>query len=470
MHNLIFGPALFYDIPEYLKIVSSHGFFQSLVLGHFPIHPIFMAILWTLIKIMPVNVIAVLFGIASIYILSRISKKAALIYALFPLIWIINTNLMIESVLLFFYVLSIYFLLRQRKIWFLITIFLMVGIHLEAIIWIPTIFLIPIILKKKIKNAEFIKLSVLGIASSILFYLILTGVSGRGFSGSTEQAITYFSSGILRMLRNIWLTISTGFGSLTTFVLIFFVLRYTSKKEKIAWLIFGLIFCLMAANWQGDLMARRVAFAGVAVSLALTKYIKKGWWIFVLYLTPIIIANIFLYAQGSPFSQARIPQDQVLIETHYLKPFTKYDGVILWIGESDLNVIDNYLSSGKRVFLSGNSITAPYRLLVGGNYHVTSLGRVGDSESRFLFKKYQISKIENAYELMKYSGQTSTSAGEPVIFYGNDFWSRLSRRRIDYGDLGVWVWAIITNHRDPIGWTYKDARGVWLQVKNTNPH
>lgn len=469
MLEIILNTPLFYDIPEYLQIVSSHSFWQSITLGHFPIHPVFMAFLWGLIKFLPVNLIAILFGIASVFVLSKISKKATFIYAILPAIWIINTNLMVESILLFFYVLATYFLLKQKNIWFLISIFLMVGVHIEAIFWIPTIFFVPILLKKKIKNIEFIKLAVSGIIFSLLFYLVLYKISGRNFSGSTEQAITYFSSGILRMLRNIWLTFSTGFGSLTIFVLGFLVIKNANKKERIGWTLFGILFCILAANWQGDFMVRRVAYVGIVLSLGLTKYLKKWWWIFVLYLIPITLSNILLYAKGSPFTSPQIPSGQVLIQTHYLAPFTKYDGTVLWIDGSDMETIDDLISSGKRVFLTEDATTAPYRLIVGNNYHITSLFRVGESESRFLFKKYKFSKYNNVYELEKFSGKVSESAGEPVIFYGTDFVSRLSRRRVDYGDLGVWIWAIITNHRDPTGWTYKDVRGVWLQVQNTNP-
>jgi len=464
MLELILNTPLFYDIPEYLQIVTSHGFLESITLGHFPIHPIFMAILWGLIKFFPVNLIAILFGIVSVFVLSKISKKAAIIYAILPAIWIINTNLMVESVLLFFYILATYFLLKQKKIWFLISIFLMVGTHLEAIFWIPTIFFVPILLKKKVKNKEFVKWVILGVIVSLLFYLVLYKISGRNFSGSTEQAITYFSSGIIRMLRNIWLAFSTGFGGLTAFVLGFLVIKNANKKEKIGWAIFGILFCILAANWQGDFMVRRIAFVGIILSLGLIRYLKKWWWIFAIYLIPITVSNISLYAKGSPFALSEIPRGQVLIQTHYLAPFTKYDGTILWIDGNDMGAIDDLMSSGKRVFLTKEAITAPYRLLVGNNYHITSLFRVGESESRFLFKKYKVSKYNNVYELEKFSGKASESAGEPVIFYGTDFASTLSRRRVNYGDLGIWIWAIVTNHKDPTGWIYKDAEGVWPQI------
>jgi hypothetical protein len=477
MYNLIFGPALFYDIPEYLQIATTHTFWQVFSLGHFPIHPFFLGILWIFIKFLPVNAIAMLFGIISIFIFYKISKLifkkglfwlAAIIFALFPAVWIINTNLMVESITLTFYLISLYFFLSKKINWFFASLFLMIGTHLESIFWIPTIFLFPFIFGIKFNRKEilkFTKAAIVSIGISILFYVSIYFFSHRVISGQSEQLTTYFSSGILRMIRNAWLSFIRDYGSLTPFVLVFLLIKNVkSKLVWIAWGIFFLITFLIGANWQGDFMGRRIIFAGVLISLALYKYLGKKTFFVILYLLPIIAANIILYSKGSPFNTAEIPPGQILVETHYLAPFTKYNGTILLIGEDDLGKIDVYLKAGKRVFLTKQAVTAPYMLLVGNNYHITSLGKAGDSESSFLFQKYIVEPYSNVFELKSYKGVVSKDAGQPVIFYDNGFWGWLARRRIDYGDAGSWVWAIIINHRDPTGWTYKDVRGIWYNM------
>lgn len=477
MYNLIFGPALFYDIPEYLSIVANHSFWQSLSLGHFPIHPIFLGIIWILIKFIPVNAIAMFFGVISIFIFYKISKLvfkdvchwlSVIIFAIFPAVWLINTNLMVESVTLTFYLAALYFFLLQKRIRFVVFLFLLIGTHLEAIVWVPTIFLIPFVLDFKIKKAillKYIKFSLLAVALSIIFYTVLYYLSGQAIGGTTEQLSAYFSSGVLRMVRNTWLSFATDFGSLTPFVLIFLLVRnIKSKKVWIPLLTFFGIVGLIAANWQGDFMGRRIVFAAVILALLLYKYLREKSLIMVLYLIPIVLANIILYSNGSPFAAPNIPSGQVLIETHYLKPFTKYDGTTLWIGIDDLEKIDSYLKAGKRVFLTRQAVTAPYLLLVGNNYHITSLGKIGDSESRFLFSEYAVEPYGNSLELKLYKGEASKEAGQPIIFYDDAFWARLARRRIDYGDIGSWIWALATNHRDPTGWTYKDVRGIWYNM------
>jgi hypothetical protein len=313
---------------------------------------------------------------------------------------------------------------------------------------------------------KLIKNAILAVLVSVVFYCVLYYFSERTVGGTTEQLSTYFSSGALRMVRNIWLSFIRNFGSLTPFVLLLLLVgNIKSKASWIYWLIFAGLVGVVGANWQGDFMGRRIVFAGVLLALSIYKYLGKKSVLVVLYLLPIIVANVFLYSKGSPFVLPKIPTGQILIETHYLHPFIKYDGTILWIGGDDLGKIDDYLKSGKKVFLTKQAVTAPYMLLVGNNYHITSLGKTGNSESRFLFTKYIVEPEGDVFELKLFKGkEISQEAGAPVIFFDQSFWGRLARRRIDYGDVGTWFWAIITNQADPAGWTYKDVRGIWYNI------
>jgi hypothetical protein len=480
--------VLFYDQVEYLRIVSTHSFWQVFSLGHFPIHPIFLGILWITTKFILANQTAFVFGIISTLFVYKISKFVfkkgeyiipVLIFSLFPIVWAVNTNLMIESVNLALYAAAIYFFLTRKFLAFFVALFLMVGVHLEAISWIPTIFLLPFIFEKEIKIdkkvfIKFIKLSALAIFSSVCFYTAIYYFLRKDLGGSTEHIYAFASFGFLRIIRNVWVSFIRSFGGLTPFVLAVLLLKNVKKKSVwIAWIIFFAVVALVGAYWEGDLMQRRTAFAGVILSLALYKYLKEKSVFIILYLLPIIIANGILYFSGRQdmplaLMQQRInklPVGQVLIESRYYQPFVKYEGTVLWIGVSDLSKIDDYLNSGKRVFMEKNAITSPYMLFVGNNYHITSLGRVGESESKILFKKYAFDLYGESLELRAIGKNIiSAESGNPVIFYNNNFWARLNRYRIDYGDIGSWIWVLVTNYRDPTGWTYKDARGIWLQI------
>lgn len=473
---------LFYDQIEYFRIVSTHNLWQVMPLGHFPIHPVFLAIFWITSRLVLPNLTAFIFGVMSGVLMYQISKiifkkgnfwLAAVIFSLMPAVWLINTNLMVQSVSLTFYLLSIYFFLRKRKIGFILSLFLLMGVHIESITWIPTIFLIPLIFEIKFGKKEFIKYliyTIWGVIASIIFYVCIYYFGHLNFSGSNEQLITYFSSGIFRMIRNIWLSFTRGFGSLTPFVTFWLLTKNVkTKKVLLAWVGFFTILFLVGANWQGDFMVRRMIFGAVIIALAIYKYIGKYSVYFVLYLVSIVIANGILYYRENPnmalaAMQKRIdvlPKGQVLLQSHYYKPFTGYDGTILWIGNDDLGQIDKYLNADKKVFITKESVTAPYLLVVGNNYHITSVGKVGESESRFLFKKYIVEPYGGNLELKLFKGsQVSVQAGEPIVAYDKSFFGRLARPRIDYGDIGSWVWVIITNHHDPVGWAYKDARGI----------
>jgi hypothetical protein len=475
---------LFYDQIEYLTIISTHNFWQVIPLGHFPIHPVFLTIFWITSRLVLPNTTALIFGIVSgvlMYLISKIIFKkgnfwlATLIFLLFPGVWLVNTNLMLHSVLLTFYLAAIYFLLKKKAVLFFLAILLMGLTHFDAAYWVPTLFIFPVIFKKEInlKNREIIKFAIyaaVALLISAAFYAFIYLFIRKDYVDTTEQLLAYSSFGILRILRNIWYGFFNSFGALIPFLLIFLIVKKTQTKlEWAAWAVFAVAIAIGGAYWEGDLMQRRIVFAGVPVALFLYKYLKnKSAWI-ILYLIPMVVANAILYYRGNPDMALavmqkridRLPTGQVLLQSHYYKPFTKYDGTILWIGNDDLGQIDKYLSVGERVFITKESVTAPYLLVVGNNYHITSVGKVGDSESRFLFKKYVVDAYGDNLEIKLFKGkQISGQAGEPVVSYNQNFWGRLVRRRIDYGDIGTWVWTAVTNHRDPVAWTYKDARGV----------
>lgn len=478
---------LFYDEIEYLIIVSSHSFFQVIHLGHFPIHPFFLSFFWVTSRIVLPNYTAFIFGVISAFLIYKISKKLfkrqklfwlpALIFLLFPGVWLINTNLMIQSVLLTFYLLAIYFFLERKSIPFLISVFVMMGIHVDAIYWIPTIFLLPFVFNKEIKMdktdlTKYAKIAFLGVALSVLFYAYIYLFIRKDFGGSTEQLLTYSSFGILRIIRNIWVCFINSFGSITPILLVFLLFKnLKSKYEWFAWILFAICISIGGAYWEGDLMMRRIVFAGVILSLALFKYLGKKSVYFLLFLLPITGLNASLYYKNlsdMPLTVMQkkvdqLPKNQTLLSSHYYYPFIKYEGDILWFESGDMGKIESYLRDGKRVFMTKESITAPYLLVIGNNYHITSLTKVGNSESRVLFEKYKIDSIGDSFEIkLPSGGEVSKEAGQPVIFYGKNYWERLSRRRINYGDLGIWIWSVVSGHKDAEGFTYKDVAGTWV--------
>ncbi len=325
---------------------------------------------------------------------------------------------------------------------------------------------------KKPDIAKFVKTAFLGIALSLLFYACIYLFIRKDFSGSTEQILAYGSFGILRIIRNVWVSFINSFGSITPILLIFLLFRnLKTKYEWLAWIFFAVCISIGGAYWGGDLMMRRIVFAGVILSLSLYKYLKGKSVYLILFLLPITTFNAALYYKNlnnMPLSVMqksidKLPTNEVLVATHYYFPFIEYQGNILWFEAGDTDKIEEFLKSGKRVFISKESIDAPYLLLVGNNYHITSLNKVGNSESRALFRKYKFDLYGDSFELKIPDGEEiSTEAGTPVVFYGTKFRDRLSRMRINYGDIGVWIYSLASGHKDPTGWTYKDVTGAWV--------
>jgi len=382
-----------------------------------------------------------------------------------------NTNLMIQSVLLTFYLLSIYFFLTNKRLAFFASVFLMMGIHIDAIYWTTTIFILPIFFKdelnfKSVYVFKFIKTAVLLIICSLIYYAVIYIFIRNGFGNSTEQLLAYSSFGFLRIIRNIWFCFIFSFGSITPFILGYLIFKNTKTKLEIfGWLIFFFAISIGGAYWEGDLMMRRIVFAGVFLALYLYKHLQNKSILIILYLLPItFFAGILNYRnnQNIPLTLMQkninlLPNHQDLIQSHYHHPFTKYDGKILWTEMGQLNQIDNYLKKGVRVFITKESLVSPYRLYTGNYFHITSLSKVGESDVKYLFTKYKVDPFLNSYEIkIPENPVIAKDAGTPIVNYSTGFWNRLNRERIDYGDLGAWLWALITNHKDPTGWTYKD--------------
>ena len=52
--------------------------------------------------------------------------------------------------------------------------------------------------------------------------------------------------------------------------------------------------------------------------------------------------------------------------------------------------------------------------------------------------------------------------GEAVLVYGP---SRLIKQRLDYFDPLSWLWAVVTDKREPMVWVYADAGGKYVLPK-----
>lgn len=532
---------LFYDAPEYLEIILNNSFNKSLSLGHPPIHPVFIGIFWIIGNLLTFlfkvtleysgNLTAMVCGIISIIIFYKIAilivKKdkaisTTIIFTLLPAVWIINTNLMVESIALMLYLLVIYCLLNylQKNLrifgfFYILSSALLIGAHLEAILWLLALFSFPFLIRIKIFSArsEVIKklfiLTIIGIALGIFLYTLIFLCSGKNilselelsFFGRIKDHYDLTKSGIIRMGRNIIISQFRAFGSLSI-LMVLFTLFFKRKDNNylIGFFILTVVFCISGAVWTGDFMVRRIIFASIFIPVLISYYPKQISTTIIYYLVIIIFFNILLY---SPFfnrtsaplkllqkTQEKIGIGKILIYTQYDSPFIhNYNGQIKLI-ENQMNDLSSYLDHGQEIFLDSQAVFAPYLLYTGNNLHITSLGKFGVSDSQNLFTRYSfnLASVENVKKRIYLYSLTNSDetfekrldinrkvvdrntrvfigkgkTGTPVFIYSKNFFDRILRERIDYGDLLTWIWVILSDKHEPLSWTYADKNGIFV--------
>lgn len=492
--NAWWQTVLFYDAPEYLNIVKNNSFLASLTLGHNPIHPVFNGLLWLGIHLFQSgNFTALIFGALSAWIVyyllatlfdKRKSILGLVTYLLLPVVYIISTNLMVESVCLFLFVLLLFLLIKNHLMLYMIVLGLLVGTHIEALVWLPAIFAFLLFINhtKNLKRIFMFTLS--GIILGMFFYwgqsfnkLFFARV-GEHFGSLTIESI-------LRMSRNVYLSLARGLGTLTLFVLIYIGLfKVRSQRGKLALALFSLSVFISGAVWTGDFMPRRLIFAAPIIVFLLVKYLNKWLVVLTAYLVPIFLFNLPLYLNKENLPPvlfqkmvAQILPSSTYLETHYVRPFIpQYSGNTVWLGENTLPAL------GSTFYLGSPGVFAPYYLYTGSNLHITSLAGVGKSELQYLFKDYYVS-VNNAVSARKriytYIFSTlpvsnfqpddttllitgKTEPGKTVFIYSHKLTERLVRERIDYGDVITWVGYILTGKRDPVAWAYGDKAGNYV--------
>jgi hypothetical protein len=519
---------LFYDAPEHVEIIKSFGFLESLMAGHQPPHPVFLGFLWIMTRLLVLlfkvgfeyaaNIIAYLSVIGSFCLLFLIVRKlgferkkiffSIFLFLLFPVVFFLGTGLLVESLMLLLFTLFIYSYLSLQKekskkflFLFLFSGILLTGTHVMGIIWILTgVIFVNLLLGKnwKIRNISILFPFLLFILVFLGIYILISKSTDSGFFLKYYLTQNLSVLGVFRALRNSWLSYINSFGILTT--ILFFYLLVKNKKNSLLPLVLLTVLLVFGGSlWSGDLMIKRIAFSALFFAILLPKYLNKKVLFFLsLYLLPIFLGNLALYLKPKEeFPLGKLGKlhssfyGGVLIETHYLRPFSQiFRGEFLWVGEENLGKVEGFLDNKKDVYLDSQSVTAPYFLYVGNNYHITSLNKNGEGETKELFEKYclDLVSVEDAnnnifaYKVAKKELQTEkrienlrkllnsstalvigrASPGEKVLIYSTKSNECLRRERINYGDILAWIWVLVRREREPLGFTYADCSGFFV--------
>lgn len=468
------------------------------------------------------NLAVMVMGIVSVFLFLILTKQlifgvrkyqAVLLSALLPCVWIISTNLLAESILLPLYlgalVLTLLHIHTPSKInlsGLILVTALLIGGHIQMIVWLPTLFALACIARPKASRKIFLSLAgavFLGILLALIGYALIFSGGERSFVAEMRyqflgRAGDHYSftdpvRGLLLGARNLLVTMRGAFGT-ATLLTILAVVWVNRKNKRLLTALFLLSVSLVISGsvWTGDFMMRRVVFAAPLLSLILVKTFPRASWLVLALVVPVTLANGLLSLRWKSAemlipqieqAQSHLPTDQVLITTRYLTPFTyPYQGTTFYAGRDDLSQVESLLKEGKRVFLDSSAVTAPYLLPVGNNLHVTSV-KTGRSETQELFKLYamDIAFVHDQdrflffYELhfpntspiqREITEQSNASTiiqatpGTTVSVLSSHPLQRLHRARIDYGDPFSWLIAWSTQTRGLLFFTYADARGL----------
>ena len=173
--------AAFLDSQEYVNLALS-PWREALMSGHSPIHPGYVTVikLGQMAGIYPAGISAVA-GIGTIivfYLLvkklfdTRVARKAAIILALLPGVWIVQSNVMVEAVSLWWLTLATYLAVKQKWLGAGISLIMMLLTHNQMLVWLPLALGFGL-LKKDFPILQLIKVMAGSILVAALVYAVL---------------------------------------------------------------------------------------------------------------------------------------------------------------------------------------------------------------------------------------------------------------------------------------------------------
>lgn len=491
---------IYFDSPEYIRLIENPNFIQALTLGHEPIHPGYILPAWILTRLFPLGavyaaeLVSSIFGALALFAFYKIIKflfnktlavKSLLVAVFLPAFFLASTNVLTDTTYIFFYLLSFYCLLRSKNSfskWFLLGILSLgysIFTHTQVILWLP-VFLAPVILEKKSKLQVFKRVvlflslgTALGI-SSLVILLMLTGSTPiQGFMLLFMHGADIYGTGnilhdLARFIRNFGVILLRNNSALVIIAAALgSILLYRKDKKKLFILfLWFLPVVLVTQYWHIGLFGRVALIASFPLAV-LASFASRILYIFVIIQLLIMFVPIAAINRNAPIQQElvnlydTIPKDAVLVSSNLIRPQVTFRGETYYINEPGQGLgfieqkIDLTLSQGRDVYIDSQALFNPYYSYDGNHLHILSLGKVGNSKVKPLLDKYSftITNITDNERIFLYkirAASNSNSANYEYIF-GSKF-NKLHKERIDYYDAGVWIWAFIAHKNEPKAW------------------
>ena len=483
---------VFFDSGEYISRWAEPNLLNALTSGHPPLHMGYVLWAWPIFRILsgigsnPLPIIMLVQTVMALLTVvffgnvfarladSGVAKRAMILVSILPIFWITNVSVMMETAYLFFFSGSLFFLTKyfgeNKRVYLMIScVFWLTAFltHTVVIIWIPLVLYLFWILGKKhilklviagaatlaiasVINAWFLSLS-LGSSFGEGFYWLYAAKFGEHawFSLSLETAARY--------LRNWLLPLTYNFTSPVVIFGVISLVALWKRNRKLFWLLFFWVSPSFIANqwWDSLHYGRHALIAGFGLAF-LTALVVKGrrFWLLAGFVLIISLSTMRWMNGPAPYQQmaqniSRLPEGGLLIDSHFARPQTqgKYDGTVLYVDEPGWSLegavveIEEYLTHGRGVYITGHALSEPYGLFSGPFLHPLSLSYRKPFNLQELAEKWgfeELTLVERDLNLVIYKILPEKN-GYPDI-------NKLSgsKRRIDYLDPSRLFWSAVS--------------------------
>lgn len=439
---------IFFDSPEYLERFSNPNYFQAIASGHTPFHSGYIMLLWPIFQaaaFLGINSsVAVIFaqiiistiGIYCFYqflaiaINKKISLIATIIASLTPLYWITNISIMMESVYINFFLMSLFLFAKYGKSSTHSRLFLFYGsvcfgfaflTHPLIILWLPfLLFTVYLYGKEKIFIALLtlsIAISAFGLLNSIfisksLQISLASGVHKYLLDKLGEHVqIKADALSLFIIVRNTIIPLLRNNTILVVIISLLSLVLLLRRNKRI--FILGILWIAPAfiSNqwWDSLFFGRHSAISGFGFAFIAATFLKKRkilTFIFLAYILIVSLPALSLLKQPIPYLEEQkfvksLPKG-LLIESHFARPQVEghYSGKTLFVNEPGWNkkelekIIDTYLITKQPVFITSQALTDPYGLYSGPFLHPLSLSYA---------RKFELDDLIPLYSIKKYS-------------------------------------------------------------------
>lgn len=292
--------------------------------------------------------------------------------------------------------------------------------HMMLLAWVPLYLTIVFVHARK----RCIRVGIFFVTYFLLLALmrvyVISTISDRDLShtfdqlyfGNTNNAGVFSldSKSILVSLRNFFIPLMRSFTSLVVILgLVSLILLWFRNK---VYFVYGLLWVgpafVALQFWEAQLPGRYGILAGFGVAFLVANLIRShriGTLLVFVYLLIVSIPALTLLRGDIPYLKlaeytTTLPSNSLLIESHFSRPQVqdRFSGKLLGVNEPQSsiqvieNAVDEYLSQGKRVFVSSAALTDPYGLYTGPYMHTLSLSYAKPSELHALLQNYTLVK------------------------------------------------------------------------------